>query len=97
MNAWEFQQNAVVIIIHQAYAFLTNEETKKSYDSGKFDVLFSKKTVASQWEQHMKIISPKKVADASQSYKGSAAEENDIVSEFIRSFYAVGGWVTYNG
>lgn len=54
------------------------------YDDGNFDVLFSKKTIAGQWEQHMKMVTSTDVQEASQSYKGSSAEETDITREFIR-------------
>lgn len=62
---------------------LTNDETKKRYDSGDVDVLFSKKSRSAQWEQHLKTVSNDDFERAAQKYKNSAIEKEDIMREIV--------------
>lgn len=42
-------------IIHNAYTILSDSEKKKSYDDGR-DILFTKTSIAAQWEHYLKPI-----------------------------------------
>lgn len=44
--------------------------------------MFSKKTIAGRWEQHLKIATNDVINEAKKSYQGSSEEECDIAREF---------------
>lgn len=69
--------------VHQAYMILTNDDTKKRYDSGDVDVIFSKKSRSGQWEQHLKTVSNDDFEQAAQNYKNSTIEKEDIMREIV--------------
>lgn len=62
---------------------LTNDEARSRYDKGEENVIFSKKTRSSQWEQHLKTISDDDFGKAAQEYKNSAKETEDIIREVV--------------
>lgn len=70
-------------IIHQAYSILANAETKAIYDSGDTHNLFRKSTVVAKWEQYIKTVNTEDIDCAKAKYKGSSAEESDILREFV--------------
>lgn len=71
-------------IIHQAYVVLANSETKMLYDDGNHDVLFSKKTIAGRWEQHLTTVTTDTAEKAKHSYQGSVKEERDVIREVVK-------------
>lgn len=68
-------------IIHTAYSILSDPMKKKQYDAGS-NVLFSNITIAARWENYLKPVSANEFEDARKAYRGSAAEEADIIREF---------------
>lgn len=70
-------------VLHQAYAILSNPESKKLYDSGKGQVLFKKSTIAGTWEKYVRPIDVNEIECARNKYQNSATEETDIIREFI--------------
>lgn len=67
-------------IIHNAYTILSDLEKKKSYDEGT-DVLFTKTSIASQWEHYLKPVANNDIEMARQAYQGSEREELDLIRE----------------
>lgn len=70
-------------IIHQAYLILSNVESRKKYDEGDSKVLFSKATIAAEWENHLKATSVNDIIDASTLFQGSAEEKDEILRSFV--------------
>lgn len=70
-------------MIHQAYVILSNAESKKKYDEVGSKVLFSRPTIAAEWESYLKVMNDEDIIDASNSYKNSAEERADVLKEFI--------------
>lgn len=70
-------------VIHQCYAILTNETTKKQYDDGDTDVIFTKKSRSGLWEQHLKPVSDDDFEQAARTYKNSTKEKEDIIREVV--------------
>lgn len=70
-------------IIHQAYLILSNVESRKKYDEGDSKVLFSKATIAAEWENHLKATSVNDIIDASTMFQGSAEEKDEILRSFV--------------
>lgn len=70
-------------IIYQAYAILSNTESKKKYDDEGSNILFVRATVAAEWENYLKVVTDEDITNASNSYKGSAKERADILKAFI--------------
>lgn len=77
-------------IIHTAYSILSDPIKKEQYDAGT-NVLFSNITVAARWENYLKPLSVIEIEDARKAYRGSAAEEADL----IRAFNDGKGSLTY--
>lgn len=69
-------------VIHTAYSILSDPMKKKQYDAGS-NVLFSNLTIAARWENYLKPVSANELEDARKAYRGSAAEEADIIREFV--------------
>lgn len=67
--------------MHQAYSILSNVDKKLKYDEGN-EILFSKATVAAQWEYYLKPVSLIDFKEAREKYKGSAIEKEDIAKAF---------------
>lgn len=71
-------------ILHQAYAILSNPETKRAYDENQnSEILFCQTTIASKWEQHVVQISDEKIDESRKLYQGTDAELLDIKREII--------------
>lgn len=68
-------------IIHNAYTILSDPEKKKQYDDGS-DILFTKKTIAAQWEHHLKPMTTTDIEAAKKAYQGSEREDSDLIREF---------------
>lgn len=68
-------------IIHNAYSILTDSSKKKLYEKG-CSVLFTKATVAAQWENYLKPVSSTDIIVAKKKYQGSLDEKNDLIREF---------------
>lgn len=68
-------------IIHNAYAILSDAEKKKLYDEGS-DILFTKTTIAAQWEHYLKPTSSNDIENARNIYQNSEQEELDLIREF---------------
>lgn len=68
-------------IIHNAYSILSDSGKKKMYDEGN-DVLFSKTTIAAQWEHYLKPINNNDIDSARRIYQGSDNEDLDLIREF---------------
>lgn len=56
-------------------------EKKKSYDEGT-DILFTKTSIAAQWEHYLKPMVNDDIETAKQKYQGSEREESDLIREF---------------
>lgn len=69
-------------IIHNAYSILADPIKKQLYDAGS-SVLFSKVTIAARWENYLKPVDIKDIEVARNEYRGSCAEQNDLIREFI--------------
>lgn len=69
-------------IIHSAYSILSDSTKKSMYDNGS-TVLFTKATIAAQWENFLKEVDDEDVNKARKNYQGSIAEKNDLIREFI--------------
>lgn len=70
-------------IIHNAYTILSDSAKKDLYDKGS-SVLFTKVTVATQWENFLKEIDQTDICNAREKYQGSMAEKNDIQREVLK-------------
>lgn len=46
--------------------------------------MFARATVTAEWENYLKVINNEDITNASNSYKGSAAERTDILKEFVK-------------
>lgn len=57
-------------IIHNAYSILSDPEKKKLYDQGS-DILFTKTTIAAQWEHYLKPVNQEHIDAARNEYQGS--------------------------
>lgn len=68
-------------IIHNAYTILSDPVKKKQYDEG-CDVLFTKTTIAAQWEHYLKPMKSNDIELARQAYQGSERKELDLIREF---------------
>lgn len=68
-------------IIHNAYSILSDTTKKALYDNGSC-VLFTKATIAAQWENFLKEVNNADINNARKKYQGSNAEKNDLVREF---------------
>lgn len=77
-------------IIHNAYSILSDATKKRLYDSGS-NVLFTRATVAAQWEYYLKPITCDDINNARKLYQGSSVEKNDL----IHAFLAGNGSMTY--
>lgn len=69
-------------IIHTAYAILSDATKKKMYDEGS-QVMFTKATMAAQWENYLTPISANDIDSAKSKYHGSSMEKRDIIREFV--------------
>lgn len=65
-------------IIH---SILSDSEKKKLYDDGN-DVLFTKTTIAAQWEHYLKPMTNNDINGARCAYQGSESEGIDLIREF---------------
>lgn len=70
-------------ILHQAYSILSNPETKKLYDTGNTNILFSKPTNVGKWEHHIAPLTSLAIENARRKYQGSDAEKTDILRETL--------------
>lgn len=68
-------------IVHNAYTILSDSEKRKLYDDG-CDILFTKKTIAAQWEHYLKPMTSNAIESARQAYQGSEREHSDLIREF---------------
>lgn len=69
-------------IIHNAYSILSDASKKKLYDNGSC-VLFTKVTVAANWENYLKPVYSNDIDVARKKYQGSIMEKQDIIREFV--------------
>lgn len=69
-------------IVHNAYSILSDPVKKQLYDDGS-DVLFSNITVAARWEHYLKPVDLSELEAARNKYRGSKAEEVDLIRECI--------------
>lgn len=68
-------------IVHNAYSILSDAEKKKLYDNGS-DILFTKTTIAAQWEHYLKPVNNNDIEKARNKYQGSEREDRDLIREF---------------
>lgn len=68
-------------IIHNAYSVLSDSEKKRQYDEGS-DILFTKQTLAAQWENYLKPMDSNDIELAKLEYQGSEQENLDLIREF---------------
>lgn len=69
-------------IIHNAYFILSDPTKKEMYDNGS-NVLFSNVTIAARWENYLKPVSSEEMERAQEGYRGSKAEEVDLIREYV--------------
>lgn len=69
-------------IIHSAYSILSDPKKKAQYDTGS-SVLFTKATIAAQWENFLKEVNQDDFNNAREKYQGSLTEKNDLIREFV--------------
>lgn len=70
-------------LIHQAYSILSDAEKKQAYDNG-LDVFFTRATVTTQWESHLRAINVDDFENGRKHYQGTEREEMDILREYTR-------------
>lgn len=71
-------------IIHNAYSILSDSTKKGLYDNGSA-VLFTRATIAAQWENFLKEVNENDIDNARKNYQGSLTEKNDLIREFAVS------------
>lgn len=69
-------------IIHNAYSILSDSTKKNMYDNGS-TVLFTKATIAAQWENYLKPVDHNDVNIARKNYQGSMAEKSDLARAIV--------------
>ncbi|XP_055307848.1 J domain-containing protein CG6693-like [Sitodiplosis mosellana] len=69
-------------VIHNAYSILSDIAKKEMYDNGS-RVLFTKVTIAAQWENFLKPVSCEAKEEARKKYQGSLQEKTDLIREFV--------------
>ncbi|XP_055308587.1 J domain-containing protein CG6693-like [Sitodiplosis mosellana] len=84
-RAADFEKNEAcekLNIIHNAYSILSDPMKKRMYDEGS-NILFSKVTIAARWKHYLKPVDLEDIQTARNGYRGSNAEELDLIREFI--------------
>lgn len=69
-------------IVHNAYSVLSDSEKKQLYDNGS-DILFTKTSIAANWENYLKPLNEVDIDSARKAYQNSESEEIDLIREVV--------------